>query len=95
MSTFSGVPARAVTVSASWSTATIPVRPSGRSMVASGAEIAVKLWPVPTILTVLAVSSARRTSATTSPASAGVASRVGRAVSRRDQFVQVLTPRAY
>ena len=48
----------------------------------------------PTIFTVLPESSARRTSATTSPASAGATSRVGWAVSSPDQFVHVLTPGA-
>ena len=55
-------------------------------MVPSGAEIAVKLWPVPTIFTVEPVARARSTAATIAAVSAGSSTRWGRAVSRPAQF---------
>lgn len=85
---FSAVPARAVTVIASRSTSTTPRMPSGRSSVCSGAAIAVNEWPVPTILTVVPASRARRTASTTASTDVGVATSLGAASSRPDQLRQ-------
>jgi hypothetical protein len=84
----SGVPARAVAVIAVRSTSSTPVSPSGRSSVCSGAAIAVKLCPVPVILTPVPSSRARRTASTTAATDAGVATRAGVASSRPDQLRQ-------
>ena len=86
LSTCSGVPARAVTVIASRSTATIPLIRPGVSIVCSGTPIGVKLWPVPTIFRVEPSARAFPTASTIASASDGCTTRVGRDVSRPDQL---------
>ena len=93
LSSLSWVPASAVTVIASRSTARIPPRRVGRSMVCSGAEIAVKLWPVPTILSVVPSDRARSTAATIAAVPTGSSTRVGCADSIPAQFLHSLTAR--
>ena len=92
--TWSGVPASAVTVIASRSTETIPVRASGSSSVSSATAIGVKLWPVPTILAVRPAARAARTAATTSSADRGAYTSRGRAEASPDQL-RHSTRRAY
>lgn len=82
------MPAQAVTVIASRSTSTMPLIASGRSSVCSGAEMALKLWPVPVILTVVPAARARRTTSTTAATDAGVSTWRGTASSRPDQLRQ-------
>ena len=84
--TLSWVPAQAVTVIASRSTASSPARPWGRSIASSGAEMAVKLWPLPTIFTVPPTRRAPVTAATTSSTDEGVITVRGSADSSPDQF---------
>ncbi len=91
-STCSGVPASAVTVIASRSTATIPLSRSGRSIVCPGVPMAVKLWPVPTILTVVPSVRARSTAATTASVSPGWTTTSGCAASSPDQFLHSTSP---
>ncbi len=86
LSTLSWVPAHAVTVIASRSTATRPAIPCGRSIASSGAEIAVKLWPLPTIFTVPPTRRAPVTASTTSSTEVGVITVRGSADSRPAQF---------
>ena len=88
LSTFSWVPAYAVTVIASRSTPRIPVIPLGRSITSRGAEMAVKLWPVPTIFTVDPSRRAAVTASATSSTEVGVATVRGSADSRPAQFCQ-------
>ena len=85
------MPASAVTVIASRSTSRMPLSRVGLSSVPSGAAIAVKLWPVPTILTVDRSARARSTAARIAAVSAGSTTRSGRADSRPDQFRHSLT----
>jgi hypothetical protein len=92
LSTLSGVPASAVTVIASRSTATIPVSWCGLSMIPSGAAIPVNEWPVPGIFTVVPRSRARATAATTSSVSRGVRTSVGVTEIRCAQFCQLVMP---
>ena len=87
-SSCSGVPASTVTVIASRSTARMPTRRSGRSIMPSATAIPVNEWPEPTIFTVRPSARAATTASTTSAGLAGAVTRTGWALSRPDQLSQ-------
>ena len=80
------MPAAAVTVIASRSTPRIPVWWVGSSIVCSGAATSVKLWPVPTIFTVVPAARAAVTAATTSSVVRGAYTSTGSAEASPDQL---------
>src|SRR5690606_32750576 len=89
LSRFSGVPASTVTVPAARSISRIPVSRPGRTSSPSVAAMEVNECPVPTALTGMPSSAARRTAAASSSTEAGVTSRAGRTVTLPPQLRHV------